>query len=397
VAATLYTLAPSPEIRTSDVSAGVEIARRYYDAINHMIASGDSTPLYEVVDSEMIELDPPGAGFDGREGTARYLRFLHATAPDTRIEPASITEHRGQVIVHVSVRHLTPSTMLGIALDDQSPRWPAVELLRVARGQIVERQASWAGMVALTPETDLPFDLAIPHRRELVAALNHFGPRTMWQYVTIDAPEILRMLAGGISIELSDSALEPLFVLAPTGNAENTQQRSILPGQIAEVGPGDVVIIPPGTAFTITNHLDRKASVMHLSAAIPHVPDGNPESLARSVRLGIVEETLAWLQSGDLDGPAQISFGTATLMPGARLETAAETELLIACSMSGTLHCVHYQPGSEGDGMVRVYKFLDGEEDVAPMLLLTRESGRDVLLNAGNQTATAWIIAVSST
>src|SRR5688572_26904013 len=113
----IYSLNPSAVSRATSGSGEVEVARRYYEAVNHMIATGDPAPLQEVLGNDMIEIDSPGAGFGGREGIEQYLGFLHAAAPDTLIEPASIADDRGQLFVHLSVVREPATTMLGIALD----------------------------------------------------------------------------------------------------------------------------------------------------------------------------------------------------------------------------------------------------------------------------------------
>jgi hypothetical protein len=344
----------------------------------------------------MIEIDSPGAGFGGREGIEQYLGFLHAAAPDTLIEPASIADDRGQLFVHLSVVREPATTMLGIALDEQTPLWPEVEALRVAGGQIIERRASWDGMAILAPETDFAFELDVPERRELAAALNNYAPRTMQSFATIDAPEILRVLDGEVAVALSDSAAAPAYLLEPASNDGPPQYHTKLPGQTAQLAAEDVAVIPPGSAFTVTNLLDRPASVLRLSASIPLGPGSNPESLASNPQHGISVHSLASLRPGDLDGPAHISLGTVTLMPGGRLAAAPDTKLLIACPDSGTPRCMHDESGCERNGMVQVYQFLDMAEEEIPLLLLARESGREVLVNVGLKPATAWIIAVSS-
>ena len=81
-------------------------------------------------------------------------------------------------------------------------------------------------------------------------------------------------------------------------------------------------------------------------------------------------------------------------MPGSRLNVDPSTKMLVVCSVSGALRCVTYESGSERDGMVRIDPFLNDQTADIPMLLLARDAGGTILVNAGDEPATAWVLAI---
>jgi hypothetical protein len=388
-------LSPGAISNASTDSDGTEAVLRYYDAVNHMIATGDPGPLREAVDREMLDLEAPDSRPAGREGIEDHLSFLHAAVPDARIEPDSMVGDVTQITAHPTVLSGTGATLLGFSLDARQILWPAVEVFHVRGGRIIERRASWEGLVTMEPVHSVPYDFDIPDRREMTAQITTYAPRATGKYSTVDAPNVMRLLSGELAIALSAAASDPAFVVPRLADGRPDVMDTVSPGQTARVAPGDVVIVPTGSGFTITNQQNQSASLLHVSISIEAAEPVEPESLAQPLQSGVQVQTLSRLLTHDVEAPAQVHFGTATLMSNSRLTIAPGTKLLIACSDSATPRCVNEESVSENNGIVRIDQFIDDPDVVTPLLLLTRESGQVVLVNAGTEPATAWTIAVS--
>ena len=112
VAFASYSLSAGRISQASMDPAAAASATRYYAAVNHMIATGDPSPLREAVHPEVIDTEPMTTGTSsGLSGIERYLTYLHRASPDVRVNAELISGRASVVTALVHVRNPSPSKM----------------------------------------------------------------------------------------------------------------------------------------------------------------------------------------------------------------------------------------------------------------------------------------------
>jgi hypothetical protein len=372
-------------------SVGHVVVQRYYDAINHMLETGNPDELRNVVGPRMLEGEPPPAGWAGRDGLERHLAFVRAAVPHARIEPAAVFTRDATFIVQVAVRLDEPGAMLGFQIDGQTALWPATEELRVANGRVIERRVDWESLFRLESVQDLPFD-SDPNRGIAVrVGIDNYAPGAEATFKSGDAPLLVRVLSGELSLSAAAPSSEDWkssIEIPPSDTARDTEMQV---GTIDVLSPADVAVAPPQSVVEAVNESDLAASVLRV--AVPASLDTASEISGPHLR--VKTEVLASVFLDDQGEGAMLSYGEAHLLPGGRLIVDPATKAIVVCASTSPQRCVTYTSGSERDGMVRVDQFADTGSVVAPMLILAREGERFVLLNAGPIPAAVWVLAIT--
>jgi hypothetical protein len=199
------------------------------------------------------------------------------------------------------------------------------------------------------------------------------------------------VLSGELSLSVAASPSEDWETSIAKPSSDTTEDSEKVAGTIEVLLPSDVAVVPPHSVVELINDAEVAASALRV--AIPASRD--VPSAISGPQPGLATEVLASVNLDDQGEGAALSYGEAQLMPGGRLIVDPATKAIVVCAITGPQRCVTYTSGSERDGMMRVDQFADTGLDVMPMLILAREGGRTVLLNAGPIPAAAWVLAVT--
>ncbi len=143
------TVRPAPVATGSPATAANQATvLRFYEAVNAVIATGDSAPLAAVLAPDYAESDPTGALVPGRAALEDSLRTLHAIAPDLRLDTADLVGDGDRVVAVVATRGTEQVTALGLPLIVPIV-WGPVDVLRVTDGRIAERVGAMEPDMAL--------------------------------------------------------------------------------------------------------------------------------------------------------------------------------------------------------------------------------------------------------
>jgi len=398
IAVTVFSasLQPPSPIEASD-SADVTTVLSYYDAVNKMIATGDPTDLRDVVHPEMIDLIPPPSGPAGREGIEHYLGYLHTVAPEARVEAGPVTGTSGRAIAQVAVRQRSSLLPLGFAAAGPLTVWPAFERFRVDGGQIIERHFSWEGLVILDAISEIPFSIEIPAGRTLEVTLSAYDPRSNGAFVTGDIPAILRLESGSITFSLSQAASGSALVLSSLFNEGPKTPERVLPGTTRKSGPGDVLVVPPNSAYTVLNLWPDPALVLRVSVAVPSVTGPQKDTSTEPQQHGIADQSLLSPKTIQMEAPTLLSLEIALMMPGNRLTVDPATILIVVWADSGDIHVDMQRPACAGAVAGDSNPFENDQQLANLWLHCPDETTDSVVMNTGNEPATAWIIAVTAT
>src|SRR5215217_3144992 len=116
-------------------SAGIAAAnaaavRRFYEAVNGLIATGDSASLDGILAADFVDHAPrPGTAPD-RSGFLRGLHSLRETAPALRLTVLDLVADRDRVATRVGVEGAEEATFLGLAVAP-GQLWGAGDVYRV--------------------------------------------------------------------------------------------------------------------------------------------------------------------------------------------------------------------------------------------------------------------------
>jgi hypothetical protein len=387
----------SPASLDASHSGDVTIILRYYDAVNEMIATGDPTALRDVVHPEMIDLDPPPAELAGREGIEGYLGNLHSVGPDIRIEPGTVAANGERVVAQLVVGEGSSSLPLGFTGNETAIFWPPVETFRVSGGKIVERQFRWDGLVSLSPTSAPPFPMDIPARRNLEVFSNTYTPGAIGRFTTGAQPAILRIVGGNVTFSLAASASDSALVLSPSFNTEAESHERVLPGNTRNLDLGEVVLVPQASAYSVLNARELPAAVLSVAIMAPSLIGLDDNVIPQTHQHGITVRLLLTLPTDELDASAQVSLGNATLMPGSHLTVDPDTSLMVLWTEHGELTTTARRSSCREAGFASS-TLPDDEQylDNLHLICVSESRGSAAVFNAGDESAAAWIIAVTA-
>jgi hypothetical protein len=394
VTAVSATLTPLSNPNAPADARSIATVRRYYDAVNSMIATGDPGLLRDIISNELIEIDPPLAG---REDIEDYAAYLHRALPDTRLKAGPVTAHGAQVIARVTVQRNSDALPLGFMEDGLSVLWPSSEMFLVSEEQIIQREFRWDGLVTIEPVDGFAAGARIPGAHTSPITLNQFESGEEAGFTTRDTPAIHRIVSGNLQFDLSRWAPESALVLQVSPDAVGQIPQQVLPGQSRDLGPGDVLVVPPNSAYALRNPWPVPASAVHMAVAAFAEPATDMDTSFIYDDFRVSNQLLLTLPIDDVNSSAQLGLGIATMMPGSRLMIDPATRLLVLWTETGELVTTASRIACSETGVASSPQ-PDDEQLLAGLhLLCPATTGQTAgVLNPGNAPATALIIAVTS-
>ncbi|MBX3070841.1 MAG: nuclear transport factor 2 family protein [Thermomicrobiales bacterium] len=364
------------------------LVRRYYHAVNAMLATGDPSALRTVVSDDLLDLDTSAGNLPEQFTLEQHIAFVHSVAPDMRIEPVAIFTRGTTVLAQVAVLPRSNSTHFGLQVDANAALWPRQEEFRVADGAIVERKADWNGLFQLNPSQPITLgDLLSRGNETLTVTVEEFKPGAVVTYTPSSAPLIVWTLSGEIQahrFDVQESQIELSSLGVPQRGAVGP------PGRTWSLDHFDSVLVPAGSTIRLRNNGPDPALALRMSIASSSSISFAKETTGPRIASSVLASTLLQGIAGDLT----TSFGEAQLLPGARLTIDSTTELLVVCTTDGTASCTIFDSANQTADTTQ-FAAPDRQIMAPPLLLVPTESGGTMLMNAGSTSRAVWVLAIA--
>jgi hypothetical protein len=152
--ATAVSIQPAGPARATG-AANLAAVRRFYDAVNDVIATGDAGSLTVVLSPDYREADDAGGLVPGRDPLERSLLALHETVPELRLQTMDLFGDGDRVLAVVRADEERGATTFGLTLNDPL-WWSPIEVFRVVGGLVAERAAIGRRPAVLEPIVQTP-------------------------------------------------------------------------------------------------------------------------------------------------------------------------------------------------------------------------------------------------
>jgi hypothetical protein len=307
--------------------ASAHTATTFYEAINHLLASGDDLELRRLLHPDFIN---HGAVDTSAAAMVDDLRSLRSIDPQFRVRTAGI--RIGGDLALVTIDPATPGSGTFLGMPVTGPGLFADhETIRIEDAMVIER---WGPARASSRFTTYP-SISIPADRLATGALR-------LERLTFDAHAessvhrnngLLLIVESGvvsISMEGDPDGQTMLHRLRSDRQVDASPLESDRPRALL---PGDLVVLPASAGYRLWN--DTSAATSVLSLEIHHSSPASLEMPATSpgVARELVAASLFLLGTGQ---PDTLQIGQATLAPGAGIlrHTVAGSELIFLTSGS---------------------------------------------------------------
>lgn len=241
---------PHADVTASDSSSQGQVVRRFYDAVNLQIKTGDSTALLDILHPDFIDEHPLPRVSPGPEGLVEYVHSLHVQFPAASIEIESILAHEDEVVV-ISRAHLKEeSEAMNARFEIRSSIWNSPERFRIAGNQIIERDSPNRGLAMLQERFDVSLRLDADQPRTFQATHLAFVKSGSARLQTTAGPALLHVISGELAITVTTSLDEsgprrPTIVESAFGH-----HRPLSQGEVNALPEGTTLTIPAGHSFT---------------------------------------------------------------------------------------------------------------------------------------------------
>jgi len=293
--------------RSAPGAVNEAIVRRFYDAVNDAVRTGDLSPLDHVAVTNSEQMS-------GVTGTGCDLRCrvsaLHQLAPGLRLEVDDVLVDGDRVAARLSIQGNDRPEFLGLPLRGNLAPWPQVDFLRVVDGQIVEVQAAGdlptlVEPLGRTALEDLP---PAPYRLGLVRL--SLEPSTAMTELSAAGPISLLVESGTLVVHVD----QPSRVQGP-GRAGDPGRDELRAAGAIVISPGERIALAANTGYAL-HSTENEAAVVLGAAALA----GDGGLTNRWVRTRSFDEIL--FVPGEPEAVAQTS-APIPWPPGVRSELIA--------------------------------------------------------------------------
>jgi predicted SnoaL-like aldol condensation-catalyzing enzyme len=256
-------LGASPAIEPRDDRA-VAAARAFYDAVDEVLASGDTAALEEAVADDYVDHAAAPGLPPTRDGLIRALLDLRVTNPSLRIVPENLSAAGGRVVAQVKIERESGSRFLDLPLGNEFAPWGPIDLFGVAGGRIVEHWGIAPG-ARFEPLGTAPLGslAGTPQLLSLVRWI--FPPHTAIGAIAGEEHQMLVAASNVITVTVGDAPGEPIAISPGV-----TSPPSPVPsGTTVTLGTGGFVTLPSGASFRIGNDGDTPAVAVTASLLPP--------------------------------------------------------------------------------------------------------------------------------
>ena len=345
VAALLFAVAMDmpATVRSAPGAVNEAIARRFYDAVNDAVRTGDLSFLDHVAVMNAEHL--PGAVGPGCDLHCR-VSALHQLDPALRLEVHDVLVDGDRVAVRLSIQGNDRPVFLGLPLRGNLVPWAQVDFLRVTDGRIVEVQAAGDLPTLVEPLGRTALDALPPAPYRLGLVRLTLEPSTAITGLSAAGPISLLVESGTLVVHVD----QPSWVQGP-GSAGDPGRDELRAAGAIVLSPGERVALAANTGYALHSTANEAAVVLSAAAL---AGDGGPTN--RWFRPRSFDEIL--FIPGEPEAVAQTSGPTAW-PPGVRSELiaygiiktrAAESAELQLIRVTLSPHValpVHETPGAE--------------------------------------------------
>jgi predicted ester cyclase len=351
-------------VRSAPGAVNEAIARRFYDAVNDAVRTGDLSFLDHVAMTNTDHM----AGAEGTECDLRCrVSALHQLDSTLRLEVDDVLVDGDRVAVRLSIQGNDRPAFLGLPLRGNLAPWPPVDFLRVADGQIVEMQAVGDLPTLVEPlmRTTLEALPPAPYRLGLVRLT--LAPDRAMTGLSAAGPLSLLAESGTLVVHLD----QPSRVQGPE-HAGDPGRDEIRPAGVIVLSPGERIALAANTGYALHSTEQQPAVVLSAAALaggggptnrwvrarsfdeILFIPD-EPEAVAQTSALtawppGVRSELIAYgiIETRQVES-AELELTRVTLSPHVALPVhdALAAELLAVENGSAVVDLV------AGEGSVR--------------------------------------------
>src|SRR5215218_3822394 len=227
---------------SAPTSANAVTVRRFYDAANRVLLTGDSTLLDDLLDASFVEHTARPGQTSDRIGLAQYLRVLRLTAPQLSLTAEDVIAQGDRVSAVVRVEGWSGQPAAGLPAIAGRP-WSTIDVFRLRSGRVAEHwgEGTALGIVEPLLTIDVPVEEEATKWFE-VARLTYppHGADRHWA----SGPAILIVESGTLTVTPDPTAIAPATVI-PAVSA----RRSLAPGRAVVLGAGDAVVLESRTNY----------------------------------------------------------------------------------------------------------------------------------------------------
>jgi predicted ester cyclase len=304
-----------PSAQAAD-DANAEVVRRFYDAANRVLRTGDAAALGDVV--------APAGGDGALAGYLATLAGLRAACPDCVLDAETIVVAGEWAAARVVARGSAPPTFLGLPLAGPPVVWTAHDLVRIAAGTVAEVRSQADPIAAVCP---LAAEVAVP---------TPAGP-VIVQVAHLTLQPGARLAFGPAPGPVLVAAEAGTLALGAVGSDAGGDDRP------AALGAGDAVVLAAGGAHELVNQGavpgDALAvAIFPLAASDPARAILTPVDLWRAavgdgVAIRLVGSGMALVPGGT----ARLSAGWLDLPAGAAIGAHAAGKVEVIAVAAGAV------------------------------------------------------------
>jgi predicted ester cyclase len=288
-------------------SRNQQIGLDYFDAVDHLMRTGDSREVRLLLSADFQDHDPATDSVGGVESLIAEFQSLRNAFPGSRYAVTELASSGTLIVASITMHGTDSGEFAGIGIDLVQPSVQQ-EILRVRDGLIVERWSDAAVLprlmtIATTGEISMS---GVPALRQW-----HVDPHAH-DVVQTPSEVILIMNKGTLIVEPQQPITNPARRYQMTPMSPNGVESIPLTGQ-QELREGDVLVAPGGTDLMIRNYSSEPAAMLSVAASFSQ-EDG---PIAGWGVEGITSVLMA--RGFSLDAPMsryEVFVGRVTLPPG---------------------------------------------------------------------------------
>ena len=295
---------------TAQSNPGAEneaIARRFYDAVNHAVRTGDLSLLDHVAVTNSEHR--PGVVGTGCDLRCR-VSALHQRDPGLRLKVDDVLVDGDRVAARLSIQGNDRPVFLGLPLRGNLAPWAPVDFLRVADGQIVEVEFAGDPPTLVEPLGRTALDAVPPAPYRLGLVRLSLEPSTAITGLSAAGPISLLVESGTLVVQVD----QPSRVQG-SGRAGDPGRDELRAAGAIVLSPGERIALAANTGYAL--HSTENEGAVVLSAAVL-AGDGGPTN--RWVQARSFDEVL--FVPDELEAVAQKS-APIPWPPGVRTEVIA--------------------------------------------------------------------------
>jgi hypothetical protein len=297
----------APEVVPASETRAEQLGRDYYEAVDHLLATGDSQELRQLL-SDDFQSHAPATGMTGdAESLIADFQSLRNVYPGIRQEITELAGSDSLIIASITIPWTSHGQFAGLSIAWDQPQQQQ-EILRVRDGLIVER---WSdanpplqlmtianiGETSMSGVPEMTLWHVDPHARDTVRERSEV---------------VLIMTSGTLIVEPEEPTDDRSERYRMTPASPNGIETSSLTSA-EEVREGDVLIVPGGAELLLRNSSVEPAAMLSIAAG--QTPEDVPYATLGAE--GITRELLARGFSLDAAGSGYaVHIGHASLDSG---------------------------------------------------------------------------------